>query len=556
MRLVNPQLVQVMICSALLLASMTGPGSAGAAQKKQKAPAAPSSPAVQAAQRYASAIASGDQVAAGQLDFACQYRMAVAGLKAFPPPSDPLYKACWEPLDQAHRTIVQQQDEGMNVIWPGRNGLVFFREPLETYGASFFVMDVLGLSPPGGGLKLEPVASRPIPSASFRLKEDAPTLGAPTTLVTLKVLYKDPLTSPISYAPGTYKWANTIKRPRTALKSVETQWVVLTGLKKKGFPGDAAVANLPVSEKEGARIPFVTERSRYVDRSAVWFGPADAPGALIAAVARTRQFPELRDRVALLNRVLIVDPDQLEALMAVDQDLYAALLAAAQAAHGIPISNPELAERFNELYWDIYAQTDRMDISLGMEIGGFTKPTPADLLYRLIPAMERLVKLHPQNAEARLHLGTAYRWNNDQLPAINTHEALVKTIPVERYVLRTRALTELAWSRIARVSWNRNFDDPNIVQARREAEEAYKFTDRPLDKFAAAYTMAYSLAFTPNRDNQAMLALLTEAQRWFLELEGATPAAWRYLLNNDNLKGVLEADPIFKPLLEEGKSEK
>jgi hypothetical protein len=190
-----------------------------------------------------------------------------------------------------------------------------------------------------------------------------------------------------------------------------------------------------------------------------------------------------------------------------------------------------------------------MDIALGMEVGGLPKPTPADYLYRLIPAMEMLAKVRPGDLENRLRLGIAYRWNNDQLAAIAAHEALLKEIPPERYVHRARALIELAWSRIARVSWNRTFDDPGIIQAYKEAEEAYKFTDRPLDKFAAAYTMAYSLAFTPKRDNHAMLELLTDAQRWYLELAGASMDSWRFLLANDNLKGVIEADPVFKPLL-------
>jgi hypothetical protein len=61
--------------------------------------------------------------------------------------------------------------------------------------------------------------------------------------------------------------------------------------------------------------------------------------------------------------------------------------------------------------------------------------------------------------------------------------------------------------------------------------------------------MAYSLAFTPKRDNHAMLELLTDAQRWYLELAGASMDSWRFLLANDNLKGVIEADPVFKPLL-------
>ena len=527
-----------------------------AAAQKQGRPAAKPSAASQVAQRYAEALASGDRTSFGQLDFACQYKMVASGaapLKAFPPASDPVYAACWDRLAQTHQTAVDLREQGMDTMWPGRNGLVFFREPLEKYGASFFVMDVLGQSPPGGGLKLEVVESKPMPAGSFRLREDGPVLGAPATLVKLRVTYKDPLSAPVAYAPGSYKYTNTVKRPRAALKDVTVQWVVLSGLKKAGFPGDMAVANLPVSEREGARVPFVTEQSRYVDRSAAWFGPADAPGTLIAAVARAALFPDLRDRVAMFNRVLIVDPGQPDALTALTHDLYRALLMAAAAAHKFPITDPALAARFDEFYWDTYSQTTRMDISLSMEIGGLSQPTPADYLYRIIPAMEMLAKVRPEDLENRLRLGVVYRWNNDQLAAINTHEALVKALPAERYAPRTRALIELAWSRIAKVSWNRIFDDPNIAQAYQDAQEAYKFTDRPLDKFASAYTMAYGLAFMPQRDNQAMLDLLTEAKRWYLELDGASDASWRYLLGNDTLKGVLEADPLFKPLLEGSK---
>lgn len=531
----------------------TGPVQA-ATQKQGRSPAKPSA-AAQVAQRYAEALASGDRTSFGQLDFACQFKMVAGGapLKAFPPETDPVYAACWDRLAQVHQTAMDLREQGMETMWPGRNGLVFFSEPLEKYGASFFVMDALGQSPPGGGLKLDVVESKPIPAGSFRLREEGPVLGAPAQLVTLRVTYKDPLTSPVAYAPGSYKFTSTVKRPRVALKEVTTQWVVLSGLKKAGFPGDVAVANLPVSDREGARVPFVTEPSHYVAGSAVSFGPTDAPGTLIAAVARAALFPELRDRVALFNRVLIVDPGQPEALTALTHDLYQTLLTAAAAAHKFAIADPSLAARFNEFYWDIYAQTTRMDISLGMEIGGLAAPTPADYLYRIVPAMERLAKVRPEDLENRIRLGIIYRWNNDQLAAINTHEALAKALPQDRYLQRTRALIELAWSRIAKVSWNRIFDDPNIAQAYREAQEAYKFTDRPLDKFAAAYTMAYSLAFMPQRDNQAMLGYLTDAKRWYLELDGSSEASWNYLLANDTLKGVLEADPLFKPLLEGSK---
>jgi len=561
-------MIQRVCCSILCVAGLgfgfgfsSFTGGAGVAHaatgSKKAAPRAKPSPAITAAQRYVEAVAAGDRVAAGRLDFACQYRIIAAKtsrLSAFPPENDLVYDECREQLEQVHAMAVEQGDQGMDTIWPSKGSLVFFTEDLSHYIPSFFVMDRLGTSPPGSGLRAEALESTTIPAASFKLREHGLTVAAPATRVRLRILYKDPITSPITYAAGAYQWTNTVKRPKQALKAVTVDWVVLTGLKKLGFPGDAAVLNVPVSKTgdPAGPIPFVTEPGGYVANSAVWWKPTDTPGLLIASVGRASMFPDLRERVALLNRVLIIDPLQPDALTLLTRDLYETLLQAAGRLHQVAIGDPALAARFNEFYWDTYAQTTRMEISLGMEVAGLAKPTPADYLYRLVPAMEKLAKVRPEDLENRLRLGVAYRWNNDQLAAISTHEALVKDLPPQRATHRARALIELAWSRIARVSWNRTFDDPGIKTAYAEAQDAFNLTDRPIDKFAAAYTMAYSLLFTPDRDNQAVLERLTVARQWYQKLPGATPDSWRYMLANDNVKGVVEADPAFKPLLAEG----
>ncbi len=558
----SPRLIVLSITPLLIVLAMGWAGysiSAFGAQdgKNPKSKVAKSSPALSAAQMYVEAVASGDRVAAGLLDFACQFKIVAASpsrLKTFPPASDPVYSQCWEQLVSAHQRAVEQREQGVQVMWPGKGALVFFTEDLTSYAPSFFVMDLLGLSPPAGGLRAEPLDSKPLPAVSFRLREDAPVVATPATLVRLRVTYKDPLTSPVTYAPGAYKWANTVKRPRSALKTVTLKWVVLSGLRKLGFPSDQAVVNLPVTPASDTSpaVPFLTETGGYAKNSAVWWQPTDAPGVLIAAVGRAAQFPDLRERMAMLNRVLIVDPNQPDALTALTRDLYQAILNDGAANHKMQVGDEALAVRFNEFYWNTYSQTTRMEISLGMEMGGLSKPTPADYLYRMIPAMERLAEVRPEDLENRFRLGNAYRWNNDQLAAITTHEALLKQIPPERATLRVRALIELAWSKIAKVAWNRIFDDPVIVEAYKEAEEAFKLSDRPVDKFAAAYTMAYSLVFTPNRDNRAMLEHLTEARRWYLQVGGASQDSWRYLLANDTLKGVVEADPAFHSLLAAG----
>jgi hypothetical protein len=181
--------------------------------KPAQSPAVKSSPATAAVQQYIEAVASGNQAAAGRLDFACQYRMAAAApsrLSTFPADSDPVYAACWQSLEHAHLTVVERREQGMDTIWPGKDALVFFPEDLTRYAPSFFVMDRVGTSPPGSGVTVEVTGTKPLPAVSFRLKENAPVVAAPGTLVTVKVTYKDALTSPVTYAPDAYRWTNSV----------------------------------------------------------------------------------------------------------------------------------------------------------------------------------------------------------------------------------------------------------------------------------------------------------------------------------------------------------
>ena len=535
--------------------------SAAAAKKSKK-----SATLIEAtAQRYTEAMGMGDRIRVGQLDFACQYPLVIAslhGIKAYPPDSDPIYDVCWQGLKEAHASTLVRSDVGMEILWPSDGNLVFFSEDVNRYPASAFVTDSLGLKPPGTGFQVHIVGSAPLPSASFRLRPSGPTVAVPTTLVKLSVSYQDPLTAPLTYAAGSVKWTSTIKRARRALKEVTIQWVVLTGLKKHGFVGDMAVLNLPVTS--GAvfgsgiqeKIPFATETSRALPDSLVWWGPSDVQGLLTAGVARAATFPELRDRVAMLNRVLIIDPNQAEALMVLSRHLYATVLNEAVPFHKLTVKDPALALVVNEHFWNIYAQTVRMDLSLGMEMGGFDKPTTADYLYRMISAMQTLAVVRPDNLENQFRLGVAYRWNNDQEPAIATHQSLVKAVPVERRAGKSEALLQLAWSRINKVAWNRILDDSDIRAAYHDADEALALADLPLDKFMAEYTKAYSLLFTPDRDNQVLSERLTEAKRWFAEIPGQTPEIWQFFLGAEALKAVLDTDQIFQPLLAQAEDKK
>ena len=514
--------------------------------------------AIDTALRYASALANGDKIGAGQLDFACQYNVVTApatkGKSTIA--KEPSYDECWRAMTAGHGPFLNRSDIGMDVLWPSSGPLVFYGDTLAGAQASAFVMDVLGTSPPGTGLDLAVTGSRTIPSGSFRLKPNGTVFGVPATLVDVTVHYHDPLTSPIAYGPGTVHWTSTIKRERRAIKSITTQWVVLSGLRPHGFPRDTAVVHLLVDTKAEPpstvpeRIPFVTERSRALADSIIWWSPNDQPGTLTAAAARAASFPELRDRVALLNRILLIDPQQTEALTVLTKNLYAALLQDATRSHKLLVKDPALAQMLNAFYWTIAAASDRLDLSLGMEVGGFSQPTSADLLYRLLPALQTLARTHPGQLENRFRLGMAYRWNNDQVPMIETFEALANEIPSDRKTPKAEALLQLAWSRINKVAWNRILHDQDSIRAYDDAKASLELAERPLDKFLAEYAMAYSMIFMPNYgDKGQMLHHLTEAKRWFDEIPGKDDDVWRYFLHRELLKAVLDADPMFQPIL-------
>src|SRR5205823_7653395 len=100
----------------------------------------------------------------------------------------------------------------------------------------------------------------------------------------------------------------------------------------------------------------------------------------------------------MLNRVLIIDPLQAEALTILSRELYQTVLRMGATAHQVAIGDPALAARFNELYWNVYSETVRTDISLGMEMGGrlgLAQPTAADYFYWWFPEMDSIEIVRP-----------------------------------------------------------------------------------------------------------------------------------------------------------------
>ncbi|MDR4487681.1 MAG: hypothetical protein R3B83_09195 [Nitrospirales bacterium] len=510
---------------------------------------------------FAQAVGKADRVAAGQRDFACLFKMAQQHLLTdgqFPDPLNPVYEWCEQRRVAAHKRMISMRDRALDNVWPGPGQLVDFADfqrffiaetKSQQIAPSFFVMPAIAQFEANAPFSIDLVASGALPHASFPSADESSVVAAPTMFVTTKISYPNPLTAPISNGPGVEDWAVPYKKSQRIIKSVNVKWVVLSDLKRLGFPTDQAVLDLPLDGPHGTTIPFVVDLGGFVPKSAEWFSQTDQPEAITKGIQQAQAATKVLDAVMQLNRVLMIAPTHKQALEVFADQLYQGFLQYGGRLNGIQVHDPLLAKRFNELYWTVQSQTDRFDMALGMEIGGKAEPMPADYLYRMIPVMEALASLEPGNFSNRLRLASTYRWTNDQMAALSSPQELLTEIPSEQPELRAEVLLELAWARIGKVAWNRHFDDPDIRKGYESAKKALELAQDPLNKFSATYAMAYSLAFHVPRDNQAMYTLLKEARGWFEKIPGATPEAWAFMLNNDTLKGLVETDPTFKGLL-------
>ncbi len=540
------------VCGCLYMSGISWPGSAHADS---------SDASLTTIREFAQAVSQGDRVAAGQRDFVCLLKMAQQQLFVdgnFPDPLSPVYEWCAQRRTKAHEHILSQHDRSLDNISPGPGQLIDFGDFQRFYIAetrnkqlapSFFVMEEIARHEPDHPFAIEAVGSGTLPHASFPSADESTVHAAPTTYITTTISYPNPLTAPISNGPGAKDWATPYKKVQRVIQSVKVKWVILSDLKSLGFPIDQAVLDLPLEGPHGTTIPFVVDAGGYVPHSTTWFGPEDQTETAMAGIKQAQAASSSLDALMLLNRILLITPGNKEVLRVFADQLYQGLLSYGSRLNSIDIRDDRLAQRFNELYWTVQSQTDRFDLSLGMEIGGKSEPMPADYLYRMIPVMEALSSLEPGDFENRMRLISAYRWNNDQQAALSAPQELLAEVPAEQKEVRAEVLLELAWARIGKVAWNRHYDDPDIRKGYDAAKRAFDLTDDPMNKFTAAYAMAYSLAFHVPRDNQTMLDLLQQAKEWHQKIPGANSQSWAYMLENDTLKGIVQTDPTFKALL-------
>ena len=215
-------------------------------------------------------------------------------------------------------------------------------------------------------------------------------------------------------------------------------------------------------------------------------------------------------------------------------DLYVEFLREGLAIGKITSNDGAIKPKLAELYWNIQSQTWRQEfteVSVGHSFA-------ADMFYRAMPALEIALKGGQGNSEMRRRLGTLYRWNNDTASALTLHEGLLKNVSADDHIGRARLLSEIAWDRVQWLSWNRRYDHPWMLQARKEAEQALVLAMSPIDKLIAGKALvildALALPPDPPRLHRHVEVIRTQHDR----LSGVV-GMWSHLIGNDLVKALI-----------------
>lgn len=505
--------------------------------------------------RYAEALANTRVAEWATLDLGCLARLRQPGA------SVQSNQACWDDTMKAHRALVTDEPEKgiFGAVGRGRGfGLIS-----ETHRQADTWKDY----PPG--VFLSPaVATETIPRLNvakvwptrpIALQEKGKELVAVKgTLVELSVTYPDPLTSPLALKPGEIWWANGAIRRYGPVRELVVRVVMVSGLRNLGYANDTAVVNEALPDapqipgtrygsdpdnigrafmRPGDLSATVPVQGGLVLGSAHWWTKQEAADHVRAGLERARNLPGQDERLALLKRLLLLDPNDTETNALLGAELFEAFLAEGLKKSGINAADAAAKRRLVELYWNIQAPTWRQELTA---VAPGSEPA-ADALYGAIASLEIVSNIGAAPPESRRRLGALYRWNGDAESALARHERLLQETSEADRVSRGAFLSELAWDRIQWLAWNRQYDHPWMGQAAREAEQALELVENPLDKLVAAQALltleALSLTRTPDRVH----ALVRLVKEWHdrIPLPVGVVGVWSHLVGNDLVKALV-----------------
>lgn len=504
--------------------------------------------------QYGAALAGNRVAEWAALDLGCLTLRRQRGV------SEQTDRACWDDTLKVHRELVQDQPETGIFEAVGRGvgfGLLSDTHRHADYWKDY--MPAVVVSPavigkdgrPGPALEILNVS--PVRQFALRNLTGQEPVRVSGQTVEVRVSYLDPLTAPLALRPGEVWWASGALRRYGPVREVTVRFVVVSGLRKLGYPVDQAVVNealpgapvqvgihygrLPHTADPGGRqndeVKNRLGAGGLVTGSARWWDRKDANQAFAAALVRAEQMPRSTERARLLTRLTLIDQADPALHTVIADDRLQTFLREGLSKSGISGPDEAVATRLAELYWNLQAQTWRQELT---EVA-MGHSAAAEAFYQAIESFERVTAGGQAAPERRRQLGALYRWNNDATSALAAHEALLKdTTPGGS--LHGRLLSDLAWDRIQWLSWERRYGHPWLEQACQEAEQAVQEVEDPVDKLVAAYALVLVEALRVPREPAHLQERLQTVKIWHDRVSGAA-GVWPYLIGNDVVKALV-----------------
>ncbi|MGZ8422480.1 MAG: hypothetical protein ACXWV7_06035, partial [Nitrospira sp.] len=504
--------------------------------------------------QYGAALAGNRVAEWAALDLGCLTLRRQRGV------SEQTDRTCWDDTLKVHRELVQDQPETGIFEAVGRG--VGFGLLSETHRHADYWKDYMPavvVSPAvigkdgGPGPALEILNVSPVRQFALRNLTGQEPVRVSGRTVEVRVSYLDPLTAPLALRPGEVWWASGALRRYGPVREVTVRFVVVSGLRKLGYPVDQAVVNeaLPGAPVQVGihygRLPHTADpggqqneelkkrlgAGGLVTGSARWWDRKDANQAFAAALVRAEQMPRSTERARLLTRLTLIDQADPALHTVIADDRLQTFLREGLTKSGISGPNEAVGTRLAELYWNLQAQTWRQELT---EVA-MGHSAAAEAFYQAIESFERVTAGEQAAPERRRQLGALYRWNNDAASALAIHEPLLKdTAPGGS--LHGRRLSEVAWDRIQWLSWERRYGHPWLEQACQEAEQAVQEVEDPVDKLVAAYALVLVEALRVPRDPAHLQERLQTVKIWHDRVSGAA-GIWPYLIGNDVVKALV-----------------
>ncbi len=504
---------------------------------------------------YVEAMVAGKVAEWAAFDLGCLARHRRPGA---PPDSD---QACWDDTMKAHRALVDDEPETGIFGAVGRGigfGLIAEThrqaDSWKNYPPAIFVSPaVVKETTPQITVK------RVWPTRSIAIQENRnDPVAVRGTLVEVRVTYPDPLTAPLALKPGEVWWASGQIRRYGPVREVDVQFVVVSGLQQLGYPRDTAVVNEALTdapqipgarygldpdtigrafERPGAPSFEPSVKGGLVIGSARWWTKREAADHFRAGLERAKHSSIRNDRLALLKRLLLIDPDDAEANRLLGTEFFEAFLDEGLKKSGMNATDKAVKRRLAELYWNIQAPTWRQELT-AVTTG---EEPAAEALYGAIAALEIVGKSETVSPEIRRRLGALYRWNGDAEAALTVHEHLLKEVTASDGTKLGALLLEMAWDRVQWLAWNRRYAHPWHGLARREAEQALKLVEDPLDKMTAAQALLILEALSLDRTASAVQDRVRLVKHWHdrVPLPVGMVGVWAHLVGNDLVKALV-----------------